>query len=100
MAIDFNHLLSNTLLSVTVLLSLVGWVIAFGAACAIGTFLAANVATTWWVIIFELILNVGIIYLIVSGTLPMYRLVVGSRYVSVESCLDVSCNFLFANFRF
>ncbi|KAI8581033.1 hypothetical protein K450DRAFT_279425 [Umbelopsis ramanniana AG] len=76
MAIDFNHLLSNTLLSVTVLLSLVGWVIAFGAACAIGTFLADNVATTWWVIIFELILNLGIIYLIVSSTLPMYRLVV------------------------
>jgi hypothetical protein len=81
MGIDFNHLLGNTWLSVTVLLSLVGWVVAFGAACAIGKFLSVNVATTWWIVIYELLLNIGIIYVIVTNQLPVYRFVVCPYYL-------------------
>jgi hypothetical protein len=78
MALNFSHLFENIILLSTVLTALVGWVVSFGGACAIGTVIAQAFPETWWIVIFELILNLGIVFVIVSATLPMYRLVVCS----------------------
>lgn len=76
MAINFSHLLGNIFLLATVLTALVGWVVSFGAACAIGTVLADSDPETWWIVIFELVLNLGIIFVIVTATMHLYRMVV------------------------
>ncbi|KAJ2958329.1 hypothetical protein NQZ79_g6054 [Umbelopsis isabellina] len=63
-------------LLVTVLLSLVGWVVTFGAACAVGTALADGYPTTWWIVIFELLLILGVCLVIITDTMLHYRHVI------------------------
>jgi hypothetical protein len=76
MAFNFGHILNNIFLLVTVLLSLVGWVVTFGAACAVGTALADGYPTTWWIVIYELLLILGVIFVIITDTMVYYRHVV------------------------
>ncbi|KAG2184423.1 hypothetical protein INT43_000332 [Umbelopsis isabellina] len=63
-------------LLITVLLSLVGWVVTFGAACAVGTALADGYPTTWWIVIFELLLILGVCFVIITDTMLHYRHVI------------------------
>ncbi|ORZ05418.1 hypothetical protein BCR42DRAFT_428261 [Absidia repens] len=66
-----EHLTENLFLLITTIVSLAAWVIAFGALCAMRA-----VGASWWVMIFNLLLVVGIIVLILTNTFSQYRLVV------------------------
>lgn len=66
-----EHLTENIFLLVTTVFALAAWVIGFGALCAMGV-----TGSAWWIMIFELLLVVGIIFLILTNTFIQYRLVV------------------------
>ncbi|CAO3635704.1 unnamed protein product [Cunninghamella blakesleeana] len=68
------NLVDNKFLLGTTVLHFASWVIAFGGLCGIGghRYLGAS----WWIIIFELLLYLGIVYLILTDLLHQYRLVV------------------------
>ncbi|SAM01504.1 hypothetical protein [Absidia glauca] len=66
-----ENLTENLVLLVTTVVSLAAWVISFGGLCALRV-----TGASWWVMIFELLLIVGVVCLILTGTFVEYRLVV------------------------
>ncbi|KAI8096503.1 uncharacterized protein BX664DRAFT_324146 [Halteromyces radiatus] len=70
---QFNsaNLTDNVFLLVTSVFSLAAWVISFGGLCALRV-----LGSSWWIMIFELLLVVGIIFLILTDSFAQYRLVV------------------------
>ncbi|CAO3593529.1 unnamed protein product [Absidia cylindrospora] len=66
-----ERLTENLFLLATTVVALAAWVIAFGALCAMRA-----LGASWWVMIFNLLLVVGIIVLILTNTFSQYRLVV------------------------
>ncbi|ORZ06866.1 hypothetical protein BCR42DRAFT_426604 [Absidia repens] len=66
-----RNLIDNVFLLVTTVLAFAAWVIAFAGLCALRA-----TGAYWWVMIFELALVVGIIFLIITSSFAQYRLVI------------------------
>ncbi|KAI9272687.1 hypothetical protein BDA99DRAFT_498972 [Phascolomyces articulosus] len=68
---SLDRLTENLFLLTTGLLSLSSWVIAFGGLCAFRRLSNAG----YWIIVYELLLILGILYVFMSGTFLHYRMV-------------------------
>ncbi|KAJ8654434.1 hypothetical protein O0I10_009875 [Lichtheimia ornata] len=68
--LSVNRLMENTFLLTTGALSLCAWVIAFGGVCAFRAL--PNVG--YWIIVYELFLTLGILFVFMSGTFLHYRM--------------------------
>ncbi|KAI8338025.1 hypothetical protein BC941DRAFT_424386 [Chlamydoabsidia padenii] len=66
-----SNLTTNIFLLVTSILAFAAWVIAFAGLIALRV-----TGGSWWIMIFELLLVVGVILLILTGTFLEYRLVI------------------------
>ncbi|KAI8336559.1 hypothetical protein BC941DRAFT_427438 [Chlamydoabsidia padenii] len=66
-----ENLTENLVLLITTVVSLAAWVVSFGGLCALRV-----TGGSWWIMVFELLLVVGVICLILTGLFVEYRLVV------------------------
>ncbi|KAI9019416.1 hypothetical protein CLU79DRAFT_758722 [Phycomyces nitens] len=62
----------NLFILSTSVLSLSGWIIAFGSACDLDVYSGLS----WWVIVYELLLTSAIVYLSLGGLFMQYRMAV------------------------
>ncbi|KAI9488796.1 hypothetical protein BDB00DRAFT_846604 [Zychaea mexicana] len=69
--VSFNRLTENLFLLTTGILSLCAWVIAFGGLCAFRQLSGGG----YWLIVYELLLILGTLFVFMSGTFLHYRMV-------------------------
>ncbi|KAL1918016.1 uncharacterized protein VTP21DRAFT_3282 [Calcarisporiella thermophila] len=84
MNFDFSRVIGNPFLLITICASALGFLLLFGATCAIGNGL------NWWLVFFELFLIAGIIFGIITGELQAYRFAVMGFLVYSVAMLSVS----------
>ncbi|KAI7852379.1 hypothetical protein BDC45DRAFT_185919 [Circinella umbellata] len=68
--LSVNRLTENLFLLTTGILSLCSWVIALGGLCALG----ASPHSGYWLIVYELFLILGVLFVFMSGTFLHYRM--------------------------
>ncbi|KAI8328137.1 hypothetical protein BC941DRAFT_234631 [Chlamydoabsidia padenii] len=82
MTLNTAHVTKNPILFGSALVTTIGWSILFIGACVSG-----YGGVVWWIIIYELILLLGIIYVLMNAILSDYRIL-------ILSCLAISVTLL------
>ncbi|CAO3589858.1 unnamed protein product [Absidia cylindrospora] len=71
MSLNITHVTRNPITFSSAILVVIGWLMLFIGSCASGF-----KGVVWWIIIYELILIIGIQYVLMKATFPDYRLLI------------------------
>ncbi|CAO3591638.1 unnamed protein product [Absidia cylindrospora] len=82
MTLDTTLVTKNTAIFSSTIIASIGWLILFIGACA-----SRFTGVVWWIIIYELILVLGLLYVLMSATFADYRLL-------MMACLAISITLL------